>query len=122
MTFCSVCDWLLSASGNFNSIPGCSRNVEETVKNISKRIEDLVFLDQEKQLQVFFTIDKAKITLYLKDRKSSQFDMLIGFLPNSNIGFGVFFVNGSNLVPSPPARITAVLGIGRGTAKVIKTM
>jgi hypothetical protein len=31
----------------------------------------------------------------------------IGFLPNGNIGFGVLIVSGRNLVPNPPAKITA---------------
>ena len=57
---------------------------ESLVSKINTRLRDLTFLESLEKPKVDFFADKAKISLNLKKRKSSQFDVLIGFLPGSS--------------------------------------
>ncbi|MDB5281697.1 MAG: hypothetical protein JWO06_772, partial [Bacteroidota bacterium] len=56
---------------------------EATVKKITQRINSLQFLETIQPHTVEFLNGKAKPNLYLKDKKASQFDFLVGFLPGS---------------------------------------
>lgn len=56
---------------------------ESEVKNISKRIKEIPFLQEEKPMNVEFFDDKARINLFLKNKKASRFNFMIGFLPNN---------------------------------------
>ncbi len=53
------------------------------VKRIRQRLKELPFLQEEKGSTVSFKGDKAEINLFLKKRKASRFDFLVGVLPNS---------------------------------------
>ncbi len=85
--------------------PGKPYN-EDAVVKIRKRISDLVFLSESDPLQVLFADDKAKITLYLTDKKASQFDFLVGFLPNSQSTGKLLITGEANL------DLTSALGRG----------
>jgi outer membrane protein assembly factor BamA len=56
---------------------------ESAIKKIDTRLRQLPFLTPDKPSEILFTGDKARPVLTLSNRKASQFDMLIGFLPNS---------------------------------------
>lgn len=66
---------------------------ESVVKAISKRLKELAFVDEEKPFYVQFDGKKARLHLFLKNRKSSQFNFLLGFLPNNEIT-GRFILTG----------------------------
>ena len=54
------------------------------IKRIRQRLRELPFLKEAKSSTVSFKGDKAEINLFLKKRKASRFDFLVGVLPNSN--------------------------------------
>ena len=56
---------------------------ESKVKKISSRVRELAFLTEERPPNVTFVKDKATLNLFLKNKKASRFDFLIGFLPNN---------------------------------------
>lgn len=56
---------------------------ESKIKAIRKRIQELSFLKERRNLQVLFIGNSAKIYLFLDKQKASQFDFLIGFLPQN---------------------------------------
>ncbi len=53
------------------------------IKRIRQRLQELPFLKEAKGSTVSFKGDKAEINLFLKKRKASRFDFLVGVLPNS---------------------------------------
>ncbi len=57
---------------------------ESNVRKIQQRINELQFAESIQPRTVAFQNGKAKVNLYLKDKKSSQFDFLLGFLPGSS--------------------------------------
>ncbi len=56
---------------------------EGKVAKISSRIRELAFIEEQRAPNVTFIKDKATINLFLKNKKASRFDFLIGFLPNN---------------------------------------
>jgi translocation and assembly module TamA len=85
---------------------------ESNVRKIQQRINELQFAESIQPRTVAFQNGKAKVNLYLKDKKSSQFDFLLGFLPGSS---------GQKLLITGEARIHlfSLFGCGRG---VLSTM
>jgi outer membrane protein assembly factor BamA len=65
----------LEEGGNYN---------ESEISKIKKRVEDLPFLDLTSSPEIEFNKEEAKVYLHLKDRKASQFDGILGILPNDN--------------------------------------
>ena len=59
---------------------------ESKVLSISKRLEDLPFVNVAKPHEVIFAADKAKINVFLEKKNANQFDGIIGFLPNASTG------------------------------------
>jgi outer membrane protein assembly factor BamA len=57
---------------------------ESAVRRINQRLNEIQFAEVIKPHTVEFRGEKAKINVYLKDRKASQFDLLIGVLPGSS--------------------------------------
>lgn len=76
--------------------PGALYN-ESVVKRISQRLADVAFLTELRAPEVVFEADKAKIKLFLQNRKTSRFDLLIGILPNNAISGRVLFTGEANL-------------------------
>lgn len=66
----------------FGIVPGKIYQ-EKRVKEISRRIKDLSFLSESKKAEVFFIEKKAKVRLYLKEKKSNQFNGILGFMPDN---------------------------------------
>ncbi len=57
---------------------------EATVRRISQRLNDLQFAEVIRPHTVEFRSEKARINVFLKDRKASQFNVVIGLLPGSS--------------------------------------
>ena len=72
--------------------PGSLYN-EHNILSIKKHIADLGFIEEERAHTISFFNEKATINLYLRNRKTSKFDFLIGFLPN-NSATGKLLVTG----------------------------
>jgi len=70
---------------------------ESTVKRISQRLADVAFLIELRPPEVVFEADKAKIRLFLKNRQTSRFDLLIGVLPNNEISGRILLTGEANL-------------------------
>ncbi len=63
--------------------PGKPYN-ESIVKKITQRLTELQFLQTIQPRTVEFLNAKAKVNLFVKDKKASQFDFLLGLLPGSS--------------------------------------
>ena len=57
---------------------------EAAVRRITQRLNELQFAEVIKPHTVEFRSEKAKVNVFLKDKKASQFDVLIGVLPGSS--------------------------------------
>jgi outer membrane protein assembly factor BamA len=57
---------------------------ESTVKLINQRLGNLQFLEPVQKRTVEFINGKSKVILFLKDKKASQFDAIVGLLPGSS--------------------------------------
>ena len=57
---------------------------QEKVMAIEKLIQQQPYLKQMQPAEVEFRRKKAKITLYLDEKKANQADGIVGFLPNAN--------------------------------------
>lgn len=79
---------------------------ENTVSKIDTRLRQLPFLNAEKPAEILFTDDKARPSLVLNSRKASQFDFLVGFLPN-NAETGKLLITGEANI-----NMTSALGFG----------
>lgn len=64
------------------------------ILNIQNRLRELPFLQESENLRVQFVGDRAEITLFLKKKRASRFDFLIGVLPN-NAELGRLLITGS---------------------------
>lgn len=63
--------------------PGKPYN-ESTIRKITQRLAELQFLESIKPRTVEFMNGKAKVNVFVKDKKASQFDFLLGLLPGSS--------------------------------------
>ena len=59
---------------------------ENKLRRISTRLKELAFIKEIKGNQLLFTQTQTKLYLYLDNKKASQFDGVIGFLPDDNTG------------------------------------
>ena len=57
---------------------------ESQIRRISNRFRELPFIRELKTSQVLFTEKETKLYLFLENRKASQFDGVIGLLPDEN--------------------------------------
>jgi outer membrane protein assembly factor BamA len=68
---------------NYLEIPLGSAYNQARIKDIPRRLRDLPFVEMERPPQISFRGDAATITLFLKKKKASQFDFILGFLPRN---------------------------------------
>ena len=57
---------------------------ESTVRRIAQRLSELQFVEVIRPHTVNFRSEKARVNIFLKDRKASQFNILVGLLPGSS--------------------------------------
>jgi outer membrane protein assembly factor BamA len=79
---------------------------EEAILKMKKAISDLGFVEEERPHVVSFYNNKATINLFLKNRRTSKFDFIIGFLPNND--------KSKKLLITGQARINIVNPFGTG--------
>ncbi len=60
--------------------------VESKFKNITSRIQEIPFLEEEKIHEVQFFEKSVKLILYLKKKKASRFDGIVGLMTNEADG------------------------------------
>ncbi len=59
---------------------------ESRIRAISSRLKSLPFLREKKPLRIVFTEKETKLIVELESKKASQFDGIIGFLPDNTTG------------------------------------
>lgn len=64
------------------------------IKNVVKRINNLTFVELDSTPIIKFANNVAQVQLYLKPKKASRFDFLIGVLPSSENGERKFSIVG----------------------------
>ncbi len=72
--------------------PGDAYN-ESLVRRISSRIQELAFVKENRPDQVFFSEKETKLELFLENKKASQFDGVVGLLPD-NVNPGRYSLTG----------------------------
>jgi len=70
---------------------------ESKVSQISKKIKEIQFLKETKPLNIFFDNSKAKIVIYAAKKKNSQFDGIIGLMPNNETTRKLMLTGEANL-------------------------
>ncbi len=65
-------------------IPNGSTYSKEKLQRISKKINELSYVEEERPADLTRLATGSVINLYLKQKKSSQINFLIGFLPNND--------------------------------------
>lgn len=84
--------------------PGDPYN-EAVIGKISARIRELAFLREKQPFQVLFTEKYVKLIFYLEKKKASQFDGIVGVLPDKNTG---------KILLTGDVRLRLQNGLGRG--------
>lgn len=79
---------------------------EQSILRMRKSIADLGFIEEDKPHSISFFNNKATINLNLKNRQTSKFDIMIGFLPNND--------KTKKLLVTGQARINIVNPFGTG--------
>jgi len=59
---------------------------ESTLKKIEKRLKEIPFVETTKTPEIIFTEKSAELNLYLKKKKASQFNGILGVLPDNKTG------------------------------------
>ena len=57
---------------------------KEKLLQVNKKIKELTYIEEEKTFDITYLGTGSVINMYLKQKKSSQVNVLIGFLPNSD--------------------------------------
>ncbi len=65
-------------------IPNGSIYSKEKLLRINKKIRELTYVEEEKPADLTMLGTGSVLNMYLKQKKSSQINLLIGFLPNNN--------------------------------------
>jgi outer membrane protein assembly factor BamA len=65
-------------------IPNGSIYSKEKLLRINKKIRELAYVEEEKPADITMLGTGSVLNMYLKQKKSSQINLLIGFLPNNN--------------------------------------
>lgn len=76
-------------------LPNGSIYNKEKLQNVTRKIREIAYVEEEQPSTISYQATGAALNLYLKAKKNSQVNLLIGFLPNSNATKGKkFLVNG----------------------------
>ncbi len=65
-------------------IPNGSTYSKEKLLRISKKINELAYVEEERPSDLTRLATGSVVNLYLKQKKSSQINFIVGFLPNNN--------------------------------------
>ena len=67
---------------------------ESKIRDISKRIRELSFLQEAAPWRIEFNVAETKLSLYIKTKSANRADVLIGLLPNNTERAGKFLLTG----------------------------
>lgn len=70
---------------HYLGLPNGSIYNQEKLKQVSKLLQDLPFLKEQQPWKVTMLGSGAYLNLYLEPKRSSQFNVLVGFLPGNSI-------------------------------------
>ena len=70
---------------HYLELPNGSIYNQEKLKQVSKLLQELPFLQEQQPWKLTMLGSGAYLNLYLEPKRSSQFNMLIGFLPGNSI-------------------------------------
>src|SRR5688500_4073401 len=73
-------------------LPNGSIFNKQKIQDVSKRIREIGYVEEEQPSTDSFQATGAALNLYLKAKKNSQVNLLVGFLPNSNPAGGKKFL------------------------------
>jgi outer membrane protein assembly factor BamA len=65
-------------------MPNGSIYSKQKLKNISSKVQQLDYVEEEQPFDISYLATGAVVNLYLKNRKRNRFNVLIGVLPNNN--------------------------------------
>ena len=88
-----------------NVKPGDVYN-ESNLSKVGTRIKELSFVKESKPFELLFTSEKNKLYLYLDKRKASNFDGVLGILPDDN--------NPGKIILTGDIRLKLLNSFGRG--------
>lgn len=71
---------------------------QQKIDHIHKALKKLPFLEEEKPSLLIFRDNKAKVVLFLKEKKSNYIDGIIGFLPNQGSNKKLLLTGQANLL------------------------
>jgi len=80
---------------------------EALIRDIRGRIKEIPFVNELKPYEVRFTADKARIELFLENKRASQFDLVVGLVPPPESSPGKYELTGD-------ARLKLINAFGRG--------
>ena len=63
---------------------------ESIIRKLNKRIKELPFVKERIPFRVLFPGEKAKVELFLEKKRASQFDGIVGLLPDNKTGKVLF--------------------------------
>jgi outer membrane protein assembly factor BamA len=66
-------------------LPNGSIYNKSKIQGVSKKIREITYVEEEQPSNVSFTATGASLNLYLKPKRNSQVNLLVGFLPNTNV-------------------------------------
>jgi outer membrane protein assembly factor BamA len=73
-------------------LPNGSIFNKQKILDASKRIKQIAYVEEEQPASISFQATGSALNLYLKAKKNSQVNLLVGFLPNSNVAQGKKFL------------------------------
>ena len=73
-------------------LPNGSIYNKQKIQNVGKKIREITYVEEERPASIAFQATGAALNLYLKAKKNSQVNLLVGFLPNSNVAKGKKFL------------------------------
>jgi outer membrane protein assembly factor BamA len=66
-------------------LPNGSIYNKSKIQAVSKKIREITYVEEEQPANVSFNATGASLNFYLKPKKNSQVNLLVGFLPNTNV-------------------------------------
>lgn len=73
-------------------LPNGSIFNKQKILDASKKIRQITYVEEEQPPNISFQATGSALNLYLKAKKNSQVNLLVGFLPNTNVAQGKKFL------------------------------
>ena len=80
---------------------------ESLIRDVQARVREIVFVKEVKPLNVVFSEGRARVELFLENRRASQFDLVVGIVPPPETSPGKYELTGD-------ARLKLINSFGQG--------